>query len=483
MIDASLSGGVDSVALIIDVSGAWVPTASAVAAGRLVAVPGRRVVDTRVDGGRVSPGSVVTVGRDRLGVPLDALAVVGTLTVTNPSGFGFLTAFPAGAAVPMASNVNVDGAGQSRAGGVIVELGAAGLSVFVGAMSADVLFDVTGYVTGSSAAVSTLGLLVPVVPARLADSRGSGGAVDVLAVSAGVAPYGEAISGVIVTVTAVGAVGNGYLTVTPTGALAPGSPTSALNWSGTSWAVATMTVQPVFAARELTLATSSRTHLVVDVTAYLLAADVPPVLPVSPPPAVLASGAIRDVYDVAHPADGPLSLLHTTFTDNELRAAGGVSIVAHEIEGGYPALVPYTATAYSWCGPEPMCIIVAPSYWDNAGRDPLNSHRVMISHEFAHVISMRYQHYIVGTFDEGLWRTRLGRVNEECLADVVASTVLARGGFLPNETPDYTVHYMCDDYWAVRFGADQVAAVRADAQAMADIELAWAEQWGAAHPA
>jgi len=39
------------------------------------------------------------------------------------------------------------------------------------------------------------------------------------------------------------------------------------------------------------------------------------------------------------------------------------------------------------------------------------------------------------------------RVNEECVADAIASIVLARGGFKPNETADYIVHYSCDEWW------------------------------------
>ena len=233
MVYASLSGSTDAVSLIIDVTGAWVPTADAVAAGRLVAVAGRRVLDTRADGRRLGARSVVTVGREHLGVPNDAMAVVGTLTVTGPSGAGFLTAFPAGSAVPISSNVTVDAAGQTRAAGVIVALGVGGMSVLAGDMTADVLFDVTGYVTGASAVVSTLGLLVPVVPTRVADSRRDGRVVDDLSVSTGVAPYGRPVSGVIVTVTSVDAVDAGFLTVSagdPSDVAGP-TLTSALNWS------------------------------------------------------------------------------------------------------------------------------------------------------------------------------------------------------------------------------------------------------------
>ena len=59
------------------------------------------------------------------------------------------------------------------------------------------------------------------------------------------------------------------------------------------------------------------------------------------------------------------------------------------------------------------------------------------------------------------WVKVYSRVNEECVADAIAGIVLARGGFKPNETADYIVHYSCDEWWVEQYGADHLAEVTA----------------------
>ncbi len=160
--------------LIVDLIGVYRPAASSVKSGRLVTFASAfRVLDTRNSGRQPGVGEISNVLLDGLGIPVDATAVVGTLTAVTAAASGYVTAFPRGSAVPDTSNVNV-GAGETRAVGVITKLGTSGgrlgvdLYNFAGA---HLLFDVVGYMTGPSAAASSDGLFVPITPTRMFDTR------------------------------------------------------------------------------------------------------------------------------------------------------------------------------------------------------------------------------------------------------------------------------------------------------------------------
>ena len=142
-------------------------------------------------------------------------------------------------------------------------------------------------------------------------------------------------------------------------------------------------------------------------------------------------------------------------------------------------MVPYDPSAFPACGPQSRCIVVSADYWDSPLRGGIDANRVMISHEFAHVLSMRFQLW-AGDAELAVWQLGRDAVNEECLADAVAALALQRAGLPGNETPTYVVHYMCDAYWADLYGADAVPAMRTEAAALAADLLAWAEGWGGA---
>ena len=159
--------------LIVDLIGVYRPTASPVAAGRLVAFPSAvRALDTR-PGPQPGVGSISRVNLNGL-VPSDATAVVGTLTAVTAATPGFVTAFPRGAGVPDTSNLNV-GTGETRAVGVVTKLGTQGGAIGVDLYNfcgAHLLFDVVGYMTGPAEnGVSADGLFVPITPIRLLDTR------------------------------------------------------------------------------------------------------------------------------------------------------------------------------------------------------------------------------------------------------------------------------------------------------------------------
>jgi hypothetical protein len=108
-----------------------------------------RVLDSRVGtGGFSTPWSaggmrditVTGVG----GVPAGATAVVVNITATNPTTGGYLTVWPAGQALPTASNLNFS-AGQTIPNLVVATVGAGGkVSIFNAAGSTDVIADVVG---------------------------------------------------------------------------------------------------------------------------------------------------------------------------------------------------------------------------------------------------------------------------------------------------------------------------------------------------
>jgi hypothetical protein len=97
------------------------------------------------------------------------------LTVTALAGSegrgGWVTAVPGGAPLPVVSNVNTNGLGDIRPNLVVVPLGADGsvdLHLF---QTDDVVVDVTGYFTDSSATASTVGRFRSIAPYREADTR------------------------------------------------------------------------------------------------------------------------------------------------------------------------------------------------------------------------------------------------------------------------------------------------------------------------
>lgn len=142
-----------------------------------------RLIDTRnaigVPTGRISPGTPLQVpvrgaqldavaatgGPDTLTVPDDASAVAMNVTVVGPSGGGFATVWPCGAARPTASNLNF-ASGRTRANSVIAPIGDDGNVCIHVSASANVIVDVAGWFRGGDDASFT-----GAVPERLVDTR------------------------------------------------------------------------------------------------------------------------------------------------------------------------------------------------------------------------------------------------------------------------------------------------------------------------
>jgi Tol biopolymer transport system component len=131
--------------VIADVVG-WYSDDPSAEGSRLTATSPARILDTRTTHTPIGPNASVDVqAAGTAPVPPGALAVVVNLTATDPTAGSYLTAFPAGTAKPLASNLNF-GPGQTVPNSVVVKLGTGGkFSVYNAAGSTDVIADVVGW--------------------------------------------------------------------------------------------------------------------------------------------------------------------------------------------------------------------------------------------------------------------------------------------------------------------------------------------------
>ena len=195
-----------------------------------------RVADSRAGSGLPLAGNSLGAGQTATlpvagirGVPTDASAAVFNVTVTNATAASYLTVFPGGAGVPLASNLNF-AAGQTVANLVTVPIGVNGaVSFFNRAGRTDVVVDLEGYFAAGS---GPAGLYNSLVPARVADTRAgsgqpnsgatlrSGSTLMVQVAGVGGVPASGAWA-VILNVTAVDTTASSFLTAYPSNASRP----------------------------------------------------------------------------------------------------------------------------------------------------------------------------------------------------------------------------------------------------------------------
>ena len=199
------------------------------------------------------------------------------------------------------------------------------------------------------------------------------------------------------------------------------------------------------------------------------AVEVAPPVPLPAQHPVLAVGPIVDATHTDSASGDPLTFLREVYTTSELMAGGPVTVTWSTDTGGPPAVVPEAPSRYGECLGAPRCVLIDKAKWDAPGwTDNYDAMRVMITHEWAHVLSFRYQEWLTPAqyFD---FVPVHGAVDEECLADTIASVVLARGGFPPNETADYVVRYDCESFWGA-----EADGIRPQAESLAGDILRWA---------
>jgi hypothetical protein len=200
-----------------------------------------RILDTRNGNGgypihRVPANTVVSLQvTGRGGVPATGVsAVVLNVTAADTTGNGYVTVYPGGNSLPLASNLNFT-RGSTVPNLVEVGVSAFGrVNLFVGGASANLVADVEGWVGDSTNSYFAAGLYQWSGPGRLYDSRyistangdihqplGPGQSLVLNVGSAswlGASPGAQAV---ILNVTATGPTRAGYLTVYPTGSPQP----------------------------------------------------------------------------------------------------------------------------------------------------------------------------------------------------------------------------------------------------------------------
>jgi hypothetical protein len=319
-----------------------------------------RMLDTRVPTpsgvGRLTadqPMTFTVAGRG--GVPDDAVAVSGNLTVVGQSAAGFVSLGPVVGTRPSTSTINMP-VGDVRANGVIVPLDRAGRleAVYRAAPGSrtDLLFDVTGYFTAGGAGSSYHG----VTPARFLDSRlASGpsmGARLVRGVPVGVDVAGRTVGSTTVPADAVAITGNltvtgqtaaGFVSVTPT---AQGTPsTSSLNFPSGDTRANNVTVPLGPDGRvHVVYQGSGAVHAILDVTGYFApGGDGLTWVPLAP------SRVLDSRFDVGYP--GPFR--EGVPGSIEVRGAGGVDDDAAAISANV-TVVGQTRTGFVSLTPQPV---------------------------------------------------------------------------------------------------------------------------------
>lgn len=265
----STSGQIDlytssTALLIVDTTGFFTPSLGGTAStGRFEAVDPSRIVDTRASTtSGVAAAVPYTVPLPAF-VPADAIAVAVNLTAVSQQAAGFLSVYAAGSFPTNTSVLNYPAGTQARAASVIVPVSASGFTV-VSQARTHLLVDISGYFTGPSAATSADGLLVPLSPIRLLDTRNpstplfANGGMEVMT------PPLAAVAVFNVTMLPTGA---GWLAALPAGTTA-GVPTiSTTNAGLANRPIANMAITPT-SNRGVELYSSVKTHVVVDLTGY-----------------------------------------------------------------------------------------------------------------------------------------------------------------------------------------------------------------------
>ncbi|MHB1500643.1 MAG: beta strand repeat-containing protein [Candidatus Dormibacteria bacterium] len=161
--------------VVIDVEGYYTSTPASNGSGLYNAISPTRVLGSLASGAAIAANTAtaVTVAGGSTGVPASATAVVVNVTAADATAASFVTAFPAGVTMPVASNLNFAAQvpNQAIANRVTVGVGTGGqIMVYNHAGSVNVDVDVNGYYTGSGGTGSAF---VAITPQRLTDTRSS----------------------------------------------------------------------------------------------------------------------------------------------------------------------------------------------------------------------------------------------------------------------------------------------------------------------
>ncbi len=457
-VDVYVDGSLDAAQVIIDVSGAFTPSGID-GAGQFRALGPVRALDTR-SGQRVGAGQVVRIGLPA-GVPADATAIAVNVTATDSTGFGYLTAYAAGATVPSTSTVNTDGPGQNRAATAIVPISAAGMDVYASSPT-HVLVDVVGWFTGPSAGASSSGLFVPVAPTRLFDTRqalaplASGTSTrlytDSAVAASAWAQIAPAAGALVVNVTATQSGAGGYVTSFASGAPLP--PTSSLNW-GPGETVANLTISAV-STRGVAFFASAPAHLLVDVTGYFTGTA-------APAGAAPAATAVQDPAVAAIVASGVTPEVQATLGDVEMKFLPDGSVGANSTCSGQVGLT--TTSMHSVVGTgvwsvttQRIALAAGLASTCSATLRPASAG----AHEAGHVLIARWRYAPRSAAEQDQRAALLAGLSpggEECLAEALAQAMFASKGIGPYLSGYGGAYQTCASATTTAALAQQVLAI------------------------
>jgi acid phosphatase type 7 len=333
-----------------------------IAGATYVPITPTRILDTRNGtGGLPGPLSVhlaktFQVSGGSSGVPANATAVTGNLTVTEQTAEGYFFLGPTAMDYPTSSTLNFP-AGDNRANAVTVALGPGGtLSVTYvtpsAGATAHVVFDVTGYFVPDASGA----FYKPLTPARLLDTRnGTGGlsgpvpahVAETFQVAGGSSPVPAGAVGVTGNLTVTEQTGEGWLFVGPTPQDNPTS--STLNFPiGDNRANAVTVALGANGTLSVTYGTpvpGATTHVVFDVTGYF---DHDPAGVTFVP---LTPSRILDTRNGTGGIVGPIG--SSSAVPFGVAGAGGVPATATAVTGNL-TVTEQTSRGYLFLGPDPM---------------------------------------------------------------------------------------------------------------------------------
>lgn len=227
-----------------------------------------RLADTRAsDCGctRLDSSTIRVVVAGRAGLPDEITAVAVTVTATPTLSEGFVTAYPSGSPLPLASTLNTR-PDRVTSNSTIVPVGDNGALELFHIVEVDLIVDVTGVFV--EATTARAGRFVPLATRRLVDTRDAGGN--------GLGPNGDLTvpmpdgvaadaTGLVVNVTSAMERAPSHLSVRRAGASPNG--TSFLNPNGSGLATAASIVVPV-SPSGFTIRSLNGGHVIVDAVGW-----------------------------------------------------------------------------------------------------------------------------------------------------------------------------------------------------------------------
>ncbi len=247
----------------------------------------KRLLDTRAGGttadakfagsGQQQPGTRLELQvTGRSGIPVGAIAAVLNITVADPTGIGYLTAWPCDTpGPPNASNLNYVG-GQTIPNVVIAPLSPSGsLCLQTSEAAAHVLADINGYYPADAG-------YTPIAPRRLLDTRDGGTTTDAKFAGGGLQQPGQRLilqvtgrglvpagaTAAVLNITVTGPTGNGYLTAWPCDSATPPN-ASNLNFVA-GQTIPNLVIAPLSPSGTVCLQTSeAAAHILADVNGYV----------------------------------------------------------------------------------------------------------------------------------------------------------------------------------------------------------------------